>query len=67
MLRSLVFCILFANITATVHAMDFTVDTDILVHTADPSPDGNGVFSNEMLFPVLNDAGQGVVWAKLLA
>ncbi len=67
MLRSLVFCFLFANITGTVHAVDFTVDTDILVRTADSSPDGNGVFSNEMLYPVLNDAGQAVVWAKLLA
>ncbi len=45
----------------------YSVEFDVLVETADPSPDGNGVFSNEIGPPVLNDAGQVAFLAKLLA
>lgn len=46
---------------------DFNVTTELLVQTGQPAPDGNGVFSDTIVFPVLNDAGQVLVWANLLA
>ncbi len=48
-------------------AMEFELDFDILVKSGNPSPDGNGVFSNEFLVPMLNNSGDVVFWAKLLA
>ncbi|MEM9530323.1 MAG: choice-of-anchor tandem repeat NxxGxxAF-containing protein [Pseudomonadota bacterium] len=44
-----------------------TANTQILVQTADPSPDGNGVFGDAFGVPLLNDAGQAAFWARLLA
>ena len=46
---------------------DFSVTTELLVQSGQPAPDGNGVFSDTIVFPVLNDAGQVLVWANLLA
>lgn len=48
-------------------AADFIVTTELLVQSGQPAPDGNGVFSDSIVFPVLNDAGQVLVWANLLA
>lgn len=46
---------------------DFNVTAELLVQSGQPTPDGNGVFSDSLIFPVLNDAGQVLVWANLLA
>ncbi len=48
-------------------ASQYTVDYQVVVQTADASPDGNGVFSNEIGPPVLNDSGEVAFLAKLLA
>lgn len=53
--------------SANVSANEFTVTTDIVVQTGQPSPDGNGVFSDTIQLPVLNDAGEVLIWANLLA
>ncbi|MFK7955021.1 MAG: choice-of-anchor tandem repeat NxxGxxAF-containing protein [Lysobacterales bacterium] len=45
----------------------FTVDTEILVRSGQPSPDGNGVFGDNIGRPVLNNAGQAAFIANLLA
>ena len=57
----LVFC------ATTASAAEFDVTTDIIVQSGQPAPDGNGVFSDTIVFPVLNDAGEVLVWANLLA
>ena len=45
----------------------YTVALQVLVRSGDASPDGNGVFSNELGIPHLNDSGQVAFLAKLLA
>ncbi len=45
----------------------FTVDTEILVRSGQPSPDGNGVFGDNIGRPILNNAGQVAFVANLLA
>ncbi len=45
----------------------YTVETQILVRTAQPSPDGNGVIGDFVSRPVLNNAGQVAFVANLLA
>src|SRR6056297_78045 len=57
----LVFC------TTTLSATEFDVSIDVIVQAGQPAPDGNGVFSDTIVFPVLNDAGEVLVWANLLA
>lgn len=60
--------ILFALLgSANLPAAEFTVTTDIMVQTGQSSPDGNGVFSDRIQLPVLNDAGEVLIWANLLA
>lgn len=46
---------------------DFNVMTELLVQSGQPAPDGNGVFSDTIVFPILNDTGEVLVWANLLA
>ncbi|MEE4639121.1 MAG: choice-of-anchor tandem repeat NxxGxxAF-containing protein [Wenzhouxiangella sp.] len=48
-------------------AVEFDVTTEPVVQTAQPAPDGNGVFSDTILFPILNDQGQVLIWARLVA
>ena len=53
--------------STSVLAVEFNVTTDLVVQTGQPAPDGNGVFSDTLLFPVLNDQSQVLIWARLLA
>lgn len=45
----------------------FTVETEILVRSGQPSPDGNGVFGDNIGKPILNNAGQVAFVSNLLA
>ncbi|MEM1092489.1 MAG: choice-of-anchor tandem repeat NxxGxxAF-containing protein [Pseudomonadota bacterium] len=45
----------------------FSVVTEVLVSSGDPSPDGNGVFGDQFTPPVLNNSGQALFVASLLA
>ncbi len=48
-------------------AVPFTVETEVLVRSGQPSPDGNGVFGDTFTPPLLNNAGQALFVASLLA
>ncbi|GAB4182894.1 MAG: hypothetical protein Tsb002_04730 [Wenzhouxiangellaceae bacterium] len=54
-------------ITGIASAMEFTVDTEIILQTGAASPDGNGVFGDAMQPPILNNNGQLLIWSRLLA
>jgi hypothetical protein len=53
--------------SASLAAVEFNVTTELIVQTGQPSPDSNGVFSDSIFFPVLNDQGQVLIWARLVA
>ncbi len=61
---SLLVLLLFST---SLSAAEFNVTTDVLVQSWQPTPDGNGVFSDTIRLPVLNDQGQVLIWANLLA